>query len=265
MTATGTTQLYNTNLSKAQGLVSETMELLGLWHPGMTAVDLKAKVKETGALGRATDTRLTDVVGRGFAQRYLVDQGGPARWLKLLVESDTNRTVLRQIILIYTARHNTIFHDFVTSVYWRKVTSGNGEVTKADTRDFLERAVLTGHIQPRWADSMMERVTRYLLGTLEDFQMIGENRHGRRHAAPPIIVGETALFLAYDLHFHHHEDRELTKHRDWELYGLMPADVIALLEREASKGHLQIQNAGQILRIEWKYPDMNQVIHAITH
>ncbi|MEN3941770.1 BrxA family protein [Prosthecobacter sp. SYSU 5D2] len=256
---------YNTNLSKAQGMVPETLELLRLWEPGMTAVDLKALVKETGALDRATDTRLTDVVTRGFAQRYLVEDGKPAKWLKHLVQSDVNRSVLRQISLIYTARHNIILHDFITSVYWRKATSGTGEVTKSDTRDFLERAVLLGHIAPRWADSMMERVTRYLLGTLEDFQMIGENRYGRRHATPPSILGETVLFLAYELHFRQVEDRDIPRHTDWALFGLMPPAVITLLEREASKDHLQVQNAGQILRIEWKYPDMIHALNAIAH
>lgn len=256
---------YNTNLSKAQGLIPETLELLGLWQPGMTATELKARVKETGALGRATDTRVTDVVTRGFSQRYLIDEGKPAEWLRQLVESGINRTVLRQIILVYTARHNEVFHEFVTSVYWRKALSLTGEVTKDDTRDFLERAVITGKIAPRWADSMMERVARYLLGTLEDFQMIGENRHGRRQVTLPSILSETVLFLAYELHFKPLEDREISRHRDWALFGLMPADVITHLEREASKGHLQVQNAGQILRIEWKYPDMEHVINAITH
>lgn len=163
---------YTTNLSKAQGLVSETMELLALWQPGMSAADLKTLVKQTGALGRSTDTRITDVVSRGFAQRYLIDDGRPARLLKHLVERGMNRSALHQIFFIYTARHNAVFHDFVTDVYWRKAMSDTGEVTKEDTRDFLERAAACGLIVPRWADSMMERVTRYLLGTLEDFRMI---------------------------------------------------------------------------------------------
>ncbi|NQX01741.1 DUF1819 family protein [bacterium] len=256
---------YTTNLSKAQGLVPETLELLTLWRPGMSAADLKNLVKQTGALGRATDTRITDVVSRGFAQRYLIDGGRPAAWLKRLVESGLNRSALHQIIFVYTARHNPVFHDFVTDVFWRKAHSDSGEVTKEDTRDFLERAAACGRIVPRWADSMMERVTRYLLGTLEDFRMIGENRHGRRQAKPPVILSETLLYLAHDLHFHGVEDRNIPSHTDWRLFGLMPADVIALLEREAGKGHLQVQNAGQLLRIEWKYPDMDPLIDALTH
>jgi hypothetical protein len=85
---------YTTNLSKAQGLVPETMELLALWHPGMSAIELKSLVKQTGALGRATETRINDVVTRGFAQRYLIEEGRPASWLKLLVESGVNRSAL---------------------------------------------------------------------------------------------------------------------------------------------------------------------------
>jgi hypothetical protein len=256
---------YNTNLSKAQGLVSETIELLGLWQPGMSASALKGVAKSTGTLGRATDTRLTDVVSRGFAQRYLVDDARPAAWLKQMVEGGLNRGALMQVLFIYTARHNLVFHDFVTSVYWRKAATDSGEVTKEDTRDFLERAAACGRIVPRWADSMMERVTRYLLGTLEDFRMIVENRHGNRQVKPPLIYPETVLFLAHELHFHKVEDRSIPEHPDWKLFGLMPAEVIALMEREAGMGHLQVQNAGQFLRLEWKYTNMARLIDALTH
>lgn len=256
---------YTTNLAKAQGLVKESLELLGIWTPGMTAAELLASVKETGALGLATDTRVTDVVTRGFAQRYLIEDGRPAQWIQFLMQQGANRQALRQIMLIYTARHNAVLHDFITSVYWRKATGLTSEITKADTRDFLERAVLLGRIQPRWADSMMERVTRYLLGTLEDFQMISENRSGNRKATPPAIQPETVLFLAYDLHFHAIEESALPVHPDWALFGLDRSGVIHFLEKEASKGHLQVQNAGPLLRIEWHYPDMNSVLHAITH
>jgi hypothetical protein len=157
----------------------------------MSALELRNLVKETGALDRASDTRVTDVVSRGFAQRYLIEDGQPASWLKLLAQEGLSRPALRQLMFLYTARHNAVLYDFLPQVYWRKATSTAGEVTKDDTRDFLERAVLSGQIHPRWSDSMMERVTRYLLGTLEDFQMIAGNRHGRRQTTPPLIMEQT--------------------------------------------------------------------------
>lgn len=256
---------YNTNLAKAQGLVPETLELLPLWQPGMAAIDLKKRVKETGALARASDTRITDVVNRGFAQRYLVDAGQPAANLKRLLEVGVNQAVIRQIIFVYTARHNPIFRDFVTTVYWRKADAAAGEVTKADARDFLERSVLAGHIRPRWSDSMMSRVASYLLGTLHDFQLITKNRCGYRMVKPPAILPDAACLLAHELHFRGIEDRQISAHPDWALFGLKPAAVLELLERAAALGHFHLQNAGQFLRIEWKHPDMNHLIDALAH
>jgi hypothetical protein len=68
-----TAQHYTTNLSKAQGMVTETLELLELWEPGMTVGELKARVRAMGALGKATQVRVDDLVGRAFAQRYLIE------------------------------------------------------------------------------------------------------------------------------------------------------------------------------------------------
>lgn len=256
---------YNTNLAKAQGLVPETLELLALWQPGMAATDLKKRAKETGALARASDTRITDVVTRGFAQRYMVDAGQPAANLKRLLEAGVSRAVIRQIIFVYTARHNPIFRDFVTTVYWRKANLAAGEVTKADARDFLERSVLAGHIRPRWSENMMNRVASYLLGTLYDFQLITKNRRGLRLVNPPNLLPEAAFYLAHELHFRGIEDPQIPLHPDWALFGIQPANVPDLLERAAAQGHLHLQNAGQFLRIEWKYPDMNHFIDALAH
>jgi hypothetical protein len=169
---------YTTNLSKAQGMVPETLELLELWEPGMTVGDLKTRVRSMGALGKATQIRVDDLVGRSFAQRYLIDEGKPARWLRHLLLHRVPRGLLRQLILIYTARANLILHDFIREVFWLKDASQAGEVTKQDARDFIEKAVSRGTLEKRWSDSMVERVNRYLLGTLVDFEFIAANQFG---------------------------------------------------------------------------------------
>src|SRR5205823_7420151 len=77
---------YTTNLSKAQGIIPETYELLELWEPGMTSADLTSRVKEAGALGKPTHVRMEDVVTRGFARRYLIKDSKPALWLKRMLD-----------------------------------------------------------------------------------------------------------------------------------------------------------------------------------
>ena len=130
--------LYTTNLSKAQGMVPETLELLELWQPQMSTADLKARVRSIGALGKATQVRVDDLVGRGFAQRFLINNGEPARHLQRLMHSRAPRGILRQLILLYTCRANRILHDFIREVYWLKHASGAGEVAKQDAREFIE-------------------------------------------------------------------------------------------------------------------------------
>lgn len=260
-----TASQYTTNLSKAQGMVPETLELLELWEPGMSVSELKARVRATGALGKATQTRVDDVVGRAFAQRYLAHGGKPAQWLRRLLLAGASRALLRQLALIYTARANLILHDFMREVFWLKYASPAGEVTKQDTRDFIERAVSRGAIETRWSDSMVERVTRYLLGTLVDFGLISENRFGQRQVLPVVIASETVVFLAYELHFDGTADEGLIGHRDWALLGLRPADVVAAMEKAATQGHLFIQHSGALIRIEWKYRSMEEMLDAIAH
>jgi hypothetical protein len=255
---------YTTNLSKAQGMVTETLELLELWEPGMTVGELKSRVRATGALGKATQVRVDDLVGRAFAQRYLIEGGKPAQWLRHLLMSRVSRGLLRQLTLIYTARANLILHDFISEVFWFKYSSLVGEVTKQDARDFIDRAVSRGALEKRWSESMVERVTRYLLGTLVDFELIASNQFGQRQIRPVFIMPETIVFLAYELHFASTDDQEIVRHRDWGLFGLLPADVIASLEKVATHGHLFIQHSGAFVRVEWKYQTMEEMLDALT-
>ena len=289
---------YNTNLSKAQGVIPETIELLGVWEPGMSAAQLKSRVRSTGALGKATQTRVDDIVSRAFVQRYLIEEGRPAKHLKPLAASGSMRGVLRQLVLLYTARSQPVLRDFITDVYWAKVACRAGEVTKEDARDFLERATATGRSlgfpaarsdhqngrgplsrptgplspafgggegrgEEAWSPGTTERMARNLLGTLADFEWIVANRRGRRQIRPPSILPGTVLYLAYDLHFHGVEAQALLRHPDWALFGLMPAEVLDLLNQMAAQGHAQVQSSGALLRIEWGYPDMESVIDAI--
>ena len=255
---------YTTNLSKAQGIIPETLELLELWEPAMSVMDLKARVRETGALGRATQVRVDDIVGRAFAQRFLAGSGPPALYLRRMLQNRLPRVVLRQVLLIYTARANRILHDFVREVYWTKHQSGAGEVGKQDTREFIERAISRGDVKPRWSDTMIEKVTRYLLGTLVDFEMITANAFGKRQIRPSFVAPETVVYLAYELHHAGADDEALVRHPDWGLLGLSQADVISSLESAATQGYLFIQHSGALVRMEWKYASMEDMIDALA-
>ena len=46
---------------------------------------------------------------------------------------------------------------------------------------------------------------------------------------------------------------------------LLPADVIVCLEKAATQGHLFVQHSGALVRVEWKYQTMEEMLDALTH
>ena len=124
---------------------------------------------------------------------------------------------------------------------------------------FSYRAANNGIIVPRWSDTMMLRVARYLTGCLTDFQMAGADRSGKREIFPFKIQPLTAIYLAHDIHFSGLSDNALIEHADWRLFGLEPMDVRYELER-VSNGHFITQFSGDLMRIAWKHKTMENAL-----
>lgn len=254
---------YTTELSKGQGMVSETLALLRIWEPGMNVADLKALAVEEGVIGRATALRVKDIVGRVFAPRYLTDSGKPAIYMKKLLDLGVSPERLNQVFLIYTCRAHDLLHDFITEVYWTKFATGATQITRKDALDFLESAVNIGLIPTRWSESMMLRVARYLTGCLSDFRLTGLDVNGSREILPFRIDDATAVFLAHDLHFSGCTDTSILENPDWRLFGLDSIEVRYELER-ISNGHFILQFSGELLKVSWNYRTMEEALDAIA-
>ena len=250
---------YTTELSKGQGMISESLSLFDLWKPPMSVAELKSAAVQEGALGRATALRVQDIVGRVFAARFLRDDAKPALYIKKLLEQGVPANRLNQIFLIYTTRAHDVLHDFITETYWGKYAAGATLITRQDALEFLDRAANNGIIAPRWSDSTVLRVARYLTGCLTDFQMAGNDHGGKREIIPFKIQLLATVFLAHDIHFAGFSDNALIEHPNWGLFGLEPMDVRYELER-SSNGHFITQFSGDLLRISWKHKTMEEAL-----
>lgn len=255
---------YTTGLAKGQGLIPETLAILNVWQPDMSTSELVSEVLSKGVLSKATALRTKDLVNRAFAGRYLVDEGLPALCLKRLLSNAVPLSQASQIFLIYTARANLILHDFIRDVYWQKYASGATHMKREDALEFLESAVNQGCIAARWSPAMNVKVARYILGCLEDFQLLAKIRRGEREILPFMISPLTSLYLSHELHFSGQSDTSLMHHRDWGLFGLEPRDVVQELERASYGGHFIVQYSGEILRIAWKYKTMEECLNGIA-
>lgn len=254
---------YTTSLTQGQGLIPETMALLEVWSPGMTAKELTSLSIEKGILSKATARRVRNIILEQFGPRYLVDEGAPASNLKLLLRRGLSSAELKQLCMIYTSRANLIFHDFITNVYWQKYQAGSLRIGTEDAAHFINVATAAGYMSPQWAESTSKRVANYLVGTLADFGLVDSGRKSIRDILLFEISPLTSLYLAHEIHFSGQGDDALAANTDWRLFGLDPTDVVRELQLIARE-HFIVQSAGDLVRISWKYEDMEEALNAIV-
>lgn len=258
-----TQKRYTAELSKGQGIIDETVALLRAWEPGMDTMALKELVKREGIIDRATALRVEDIVGRLFAPRFLVREGAPAKNLKLLLSQGVPVSKLQQLFFLHAARAHSFLHDFVTQVYWPKYAAGGVTITRQDALAFVERAKDIGLVTPPWSLSTTARMARYVGTALADFGLTGTDHAGRREILPFRLSMLAGRYLAYELHFRNVDDNALQHAEDWQLFGLEPMDVRHELER-ISGNHFIVQHTGDLLRISWTHPSMEEALHAIA-
>ena len=255
---------YTTQLGAGLGMVPETVDLLRLWEPGMSAASLSARVIQDGLFARTTARRARNLVVEMFAPRYLVGGGAPAARLKFLAEHRFPHESLVQLFFLHTARAQQILADFVIHVYWPKYSAGANQLTRDDAQEFVHRGLDSGRMARRWASSTIKRVSGYLLGCCKDFGLLARGTRSSYQIQRFSMRPEVALYLAHDLHDAGLSDMALVQSSDWQLFGFEPGEVIARLKSLANDGHLLIQSSGELHQISWKYKSMEDCLHALT-
>lgn len=254
---------YNTALCKGQGMLPETLRLLQVWEPGMSAMQLGEKVRTHGLIPKATSQRVSDIVGRAFAPRYLGKDGQPAGWLRSLVQRGVGIDRLNQLFLLYTAREHRILYDFIREIYWPRYAAGAQFLFREDSVNFIKSAQATGRIKTRWTEGNNVRIGRYLMSALCDFKLLGDPQGDRRPILPFTPQSGTVIFLAHELHFAGVGDAQILNHTDWELFGLNASDVLNELRRLSGQGRFIIQ-VGDIVRISWSCKTMEECLDVVA-
>ena len=256
-------KLYTTQLSAGLGVIDETRTLLDLWQPGMKIPELFQIALDSGQFPNISARRLRNIVAECFAPRYLVVKDYPAILLKGLIKNVTS-TELSQIMFLFTVRANVILADFIKKVYWIQYSSGQDTISNDDARDFVLQANQQGRTTSLWSGNTIKRVSTYLTGCLANFGMLETGRKSVRRIIPYRVEQKIIALLAYDLHFNGFGDNSVIAHPDWELFGLQKKDLRDEMKRLSLKGFFIIQTAGDVIRIEWKYNNWEELIHVIS-
>ena len=128
----------------------------------------------------------------------------------------------------------------------------------------MSHALREGKTQKPWADSVIKRVSSYIIGCCADYNLLSSSRSSKRTIQPVRIQPTTSLYLAYWLHLNGLGDNSIINHETWKLFGMEPVDVRDELKKLAKNNWLIVQSAGDVTRISWQFKTMEEVIDVIT-
>lgn len=256
---------YTAGFQKIAGIIPETIALLRAWSPGMSAEDLCEKALSGNLLGKATSSRVRDVVGRGFAKRFLKPDEKAASRLKTIMESGADLPRLRQLLFLYTARSSALLADFLTEVYWRVVRAGYSQLDNTEVQRFIINAFGSGKLPGTWTDAVVQRVARGMTRTLSDFGLLAPKRSSTHEILAFAISDFTARYLCFEAHSRGVGDSGILRLPDWAWFGLEPAQVPPLISRlAASANDFVFQFSGEIARFSWTRSSMEDFLNAHT-
>lgn len=251
---------YNIELCKGTGLIQETLLLVDLYKTGLKKEEFAQQVIESNALVKASEKRINDIVKIVFYKRYIKYNPDVPLYLRQLKDKYISLDQLIQLFLVYTARANRIFFDFIIEVYWKKEKQlEKSSIKNEDVREFIKEAIKYGKIDHQWSEGTQARVASYIIAALIDFKFIDK----KYNVSNIFLSDNVANYLAHELHFKGYSDEAIAIAEEWSLFGYNRYDTIRHLERLAIQGYFIFQNSGEFIRITWHYKNMKELIDAI--
>ncbi len=254
---------YTIAISKGSALLNEMKALLRAWTPDEPVKEFSERVIREDVLGKMTAQRAKDVVRRVFANRFLVPDPPPARYLHRLLLGNKVGQLFSDLCLLYSARKDSLLRDVIILVYWPSVAEGRLVISPKEVVQFFRHAEEQGRIPQPWSEPVKIKVARGVLRALAEYGLIREiNR--RREIVMYRPADKAIVFIAYELHQRGFSDSAVVAHPDWSLFGLRERDVVAEIDRLSGEGWWLAQAAGEVVRISWKHKSMDEVIDALA-
>ena len=243
---------YNTNLAKGTGFINETLTLIEFYEEGESKSDFLARCTAANILDKSTEHRTKDIIKLVFFDRYWRGDKNVIHRLKSMRYNGLSLESLKTILFIYTARANRVLYDFVKEI---KASNQNEKITTSIANQFILNSI-SFDMAPKWSDSMIKRVSSYLLSCLKDFDLVDSESYLTSSFPDQKVIN----YILHELHFDGQRDDEIIRDHTWELLGLNEYQVIKEIEKISFKGTFIFQYSGEILKIGWNYQSMEEFI-----
>lgn len=255
---------YSTAISKGAGMIEETRCLLEQWRPEEPLDEFALRVQTEGLLGNSTAYRTRDLVRRVFAPRFLRPNDKPARILRRVITSGLPGRVFTELLFVFAARQDPLVYDFTVREYWPAVRRGRPVMNTDPMLSFLSEAHYDGRLDNQWSEKVSVRIARCVLGLLRDVGFLREVVRGRREIVNYRMSDEGAAILARELNESGVTDSSLCNHPDWELFGMMPSEVVERLDGIGEYRGVIVQRAGSVVHFTWVIKSIEELVDVLA-
>jgi hypothetical protein len=254
---------YTSDLQKTAAVVTEMMDVLSLWEPGLGLDDLERRVIAQGALGKVSATRVRDIVKRSFSQRFLMPDDRPARNAKPILDHDLGVAAFREVLFLYCIRTYLVIYDFLVERYWPAAFAGHETIAGNQIVLHLKDKSGTARNPDGWSGSVTERVARNLAKALSDFGLFESRRTTVRRLRPYRPSDFLVLFLLHEAHEAGVGDTSLLALAEWEALGLSRSDVVdRVRDLAVVTGAFLFQYSGELAQFSWRYRTVKELVDA---
>jgi hypothetical protein len=260
-TETGT---YTQALQRGGSLIPEMRTLLRQWVPGESMPDFSRRITQADALGRATRRTVADYLS-AFQRRFVAPSDQPADALHTIASSPAGtRRTFTDLLFFYTARTERLLWDFVVDKYWPAIARGAHQLDANEVLRLIEAAESDGRIPVPWSASVHRDLPARVLNAATQFGLFNRTSRGARPITPFQVTDDALAFLAYRAHTRGLGDAQVVALDTWALFGLGRDAVIERLAGLHDGGWLDVQRAGEVVRIDWTIDSIEEVTRRVA-
>jgi hypothetical protein len=222
------------------------------------------RIADADPLGRATRRTTSDYLS-AFHRRFVSHPDRPADALHVIANgpAGTGRA-FADLLFFYTARTERLLWDFVVDRYWPAAARGLTHLDATDVRRLIEAAEADGRIPVPWSTDVHRDLPARVLNAATRFGLLNTAPRGPRAIAPYRVTDDAIAFLAYSAHARGLGDAQVVALEDWRLFGFDRDGIINRLAGLHDAGWLDVQRAGEVVRIDWSIESLQEVTRRVA-
>lgn len=251
-----TRQTFTVNIQKGGALLPDARRLVEVWDCTESAEENLHRISGDNLLGKATRSRLDDVLIRCLTPRFVAPGPHVIAALKGLL---TDHRAFTEAAYYETSRYEGLLGAFAEEPCFDWYECGRSRVSIDDATAWLAEQAAAGRF-PEWSPIVRTKVGRGLLAALRDFQIL-DGTAAKRFASPRLSLTGFA-YVAFRLHEQGASATNIASSQVWRRWLLDPSRVDDLLHQATTAGVLTYGTAGTAVRIDWHVGSVEEAIHA---